>query len=167
VGRVRRLGLSLAVVPVFAPPRETGFQAALETFNGRGPAQLWTRFTHESLKGWPAQSGQFLAAGRLGAAAWIEAAPRRRPFPRGWRLNWQAHPRGRIIFLRRTGEPGAVEVLGHRFEVEARWPHRLVRAEVDLEAGPIRLLALRRREPTHRPLLREIRYKLPRRRFQD
>jgi hypothetical protein len=167
VGRVMRLCLSLEVVPVFAPPRETGFQAAIENFNGRWQAKVWTRFTHESLEGLQAQSGKFIAASRLRAAARIEAAPRRRPFPPGWRLNLQAHPHGRIVFLRRTGEQGAVEVLGHRFEVEATWPHRLVRAEVDLDAEHIRFFALRRREPVHQPLLREITYKLPRRRFQE
>ena len=38
-------------------------------------------------------------------------------------------------------------MLGRRFEVDATWPHRLVRAEVDLDAGRIRFYALRRREP--------------------
>ncbi len=167
VGRLMRLCLSLEVVPVFAPPRETGFQAAIANFNGRWQAKVWTRFTHESLEGLQIQSGKFIAASRLRAAARIEAAPRRRPFPPGWRLNLQAPPRGRIIFLRRSGEQGDVEVLGHRFEVDATWPHRLVRAEVNLDAGHIRFFALRRREPTHQPLLREITYKLPRRKFQE
>ena len=167
VGRVMRLCLSLEVVPVFAQPREPGFPAAIENFIGRWQAKLWTRFTPESLEGLQAQSGQFIAAGRRRAATRIEAAPRRRPFPPGWRLNLPAHPRGRIIFLRRTGEQGAVEVLGHRFEVDATGPHRLVRAEVDLDAGPIRFFGRRRREPTHQPLLGEITYKLPRRRFQE
>src|SRR5262249_13963584 len=49
VGRVMRLCLGLGVVPVFAPPRETGFQAAIENFNGRWQAKVWARFTHESL----------------------------------------------------------------------------------------------------------------------
>ncbi|MGO9270333.1 MAG: hypothetical protein ACLQOO_08800 [Terriglobia bacterium] len=34
MGRVVRLCLSLGVVPVFAPPRETGFQAMIENYNG-------------------------------------------------------------------------------------------------------------------------------------
>jgi len=34
IGRVIRLCLSLKVTPVFAPPQETGFQAAIESFNG-------------------------------------------------------------------------------------------------------------------------------------
>ncbi len=40
VGRVMRLCLSLGVVPVFAPPRETGFQAAIESSNGRWQAKV-------------------------------------------------------------------------------------------------------------------------------
>jgi hypothetical protein len=167
VGRVMRLCLSLEVIPGFAPPRETGSQAAIENFHGRWQAQVGTRFTPESLEGWQAQSGKCIAASRRRAAARIEAAPRRRPFPPGWRLHLQAHPRGRILFLRRTGEQGAVEVLGHRFEVDVTWPHRLIRAEVDRDAEHIRFVALRRREPTHQPLLREITYKLPRRRFHE
>jgi hypothetical protein len=39
-GRVCRLCLSLAVVPVFVPPRETGFQAAIESYNGRWQAKV-------------------------------------------------------------------------------------------------------------------------------
>ena len=167
VGRVMRLCLSLGVVPVFAPPRETGFQAAIENFNGRGPAKVWARFEYDSLNSGPAQSGKFVAASRQRAATRIEAAPARRPFPKRWKLDLQAQPRGRIIFLRRTGAQGIVELLGHRFEVDVSWPHRLVRAEVDLDAGRIRFFALRRREPNHQPLRREVAYTLPRRRFQE
>jgi hypothetical protein len=58
-------------------------------------------------------------------------------------------------------------LLGHRFEVDPLWPHRLVRAEVDLDANRIRFFALRRREPNHQPQLREVSYTLPRRRFQE
>jgi hypothetical protein len=69
--------------------------------------------------------------------------------------------------LRRTGAAGGVELLGRHFEVDATWPHRLVRAEVDLDAGRIRFYALRRRDPAHQPLLREVAYKLPRRRSRS
>jgi hypothetical protein len=51
--------------------------------------------------------------------------------------------RGRIVYLRRTGPAGGVELLGHRFEVDPTWPNRLVRAEVDIDAGRIRVFALR------------------------
>ena len=167
VGRVARTCLGLGIVPVFAPPREPGFQAAIENYNGRWQAKVWARFTHESLEGLEAQSGRYVAASRLRAAARIEAAPSRRPFPKDWILDLQEAPRGRIVYLRRTGAAGGVELLGRHFEVDATWPHRLVRAEVDLDAGRIRFHALRRRDPSHQPLLREVEYKLPRRRFQE
>jgi transposase-like protein len=167
IGRVMRACLGLGVVPVFAPPRETGFQASIEAYNGRWQAKVWARFVHESLEGVQAQSGKFVAAVRLRSAARIEAAPSRRAFPEGWTLDLQAHPRGRVVFLRRSDARGAVEVLGRGFEVDPLWPHRLVRAEVDLDAGRLRFFALRRREPKHQPLLKEFTYKLPRRRFAE
>jgi transposase len=167
VGRVARLCLGLGVVPVFVPPREPGFQAAIENYNGRWQAKVWARFAHPSLGGLQAQSARYVAASRLRAAARIEAAPSRRPFPEGWALDLQARPRGRIIYLRRTGATGGVEFLGRRFEVDDSWPHRLVRAEVDLDAGRIRFYALRRRDPARQPLLREVAYSLPRRSFKE
>ena len=167
VGRVARTCLGLGIVPVFAPPREPGFQAAIENYNGRWQAKVWARFTHESLADLMTRSARYVAASRLRAAARIEAAPTRQPFPKDWALDLQAVPRGRIIYLRRTGAAGGVELLGRHFEVDATWPHRLVRAEVDLDAGQIRFYALRRHDPAHQPLLREVAYKLPRRRFQE
>jgi hypothetical protein len=79
----------------------------------------------------------------------------------------QVRPRGRIVYLRRTSEQGGVELLGRRFEVNASWAHRLVRAEVDLDAGRVRFHALRRREPDRQPLLHEVAYRLPHRRFKE
>ncbi|MGH9651518.1 MAG: hypothetical protein ACRD3I_13755, partial [Terriglobales bacterium] len=49
ISAVVQLCLSVGVTPVFAPPRETGFQAAIESFNGRWQAKVWTRFHHVSL----------------------------------------------------------------------------------------------------------------------
>jgi hypothetical protein len=167
VGRVTRTCLSLEVVPVFVPPRETGFQAAIESLNGRWQATVWARFHHESLAGLQGQSGRYVLAARQRSAARIEAAPPRRPFPSEWRLDLQAPPRGRLVFLRRTTAGGEVELLGRRFAVDPRWPHRLVRAEVDLDRGRIRCYALRRREPGRQPLLREIEYHLPHRKFAE
>jgi hypothetical protein len=167
VGRVARTCLGLGIVPVFAPPREPGFQAAIENYNGRWQAKVWARFTHESLEGLVTRSDRYVAASRLRAAARIEAAPARRPFPEEWAPDLQAAPRGRIIYLRRTGAAGGVELLGRHFEVDPSWPNRLVRAEVDLDAGQIRFHALRRRDPAHQPLLRELAYSLPRRRFKE
>jgi hypothetical protein len=155
IGRVARTCLSLGVVPVFVPPRETGFQAAIEGFNGRWQAKVWTRFHHESLPALQAQSARYIAAHRQRCAARIEAAPQRHPFPRGWRLDLQAAPQGQLVFLRRSNEGGEVQLLGRTFAVDSLWQHRLVRAEVDLLGQRIRFYRLRRRDPKQQPLLRE------------
>ena len=96
----------------------------------------------------------------------IEAAPARRPFPRGWRLDLQAHPQGRLVFLRRSNAHGEVQLLGRTFAVDPLWQHRLVRAEVDLKRRRIRFYTLRRRAPDQQPLVKETRYVLPRRNVQ-
>ncbi len=167
VGRVTRLCLSLGMVPVFAPPNETGFQAAIEGFNGQWQAKVWTRFQHRSLRGLASRSAKYIAAARHRRAARIESAPRRRRFPKRWRLDLQRHPQGKIIYLRRTDGQGRVSLMGHTFAVDRYWLHRLVRAEVDLDAGNIRFYALRRRDPTDQHLLREVNYVLPRKPFQE
>jgi hypothetical protein len=167
IGRVARACLSLGVVPVFVPPRETGFQAAVEGFNGLWQAKVWARFPHPSLEGLQAQSARYVAAHRQRAAARIEAAPARRRFPPHWRLDLQAHPQGRLVFLRRSNAQGEVQLLGQTFAVDPLWQHRLVRAEVDLKAKRVRFHTLRRRAPDQQPLVHETCYVLPRRPFSE
>jgi len=167
IGRVTRLCLSLKVIPVFTPPQETGFQAAVENFNGRWQAKVWSRFTHASRRALQSRSAKFITASRRRAAAKIENAPPRRPFPIHWKLNLQAVPEGRVVFLRRTDAKGQANVLGHQFLVDINWPHRLVRADVDLTRKRIRFYALRRRDPAYQPLLNEIHYEFPKRRFHE
>lgn len=167
IGRVMRLCLSLGVAPVFAPPRETGFQAAIESFNARWQAKVWERFHHESLGALQVQSARYIAAYRNHASSRMERAPRRRCFPSSWQLDLQADPCGSVIFLRRTSEQGKVRLLGHTFLVDENWPHRLVRGQVDLDAGLISFYALRRKDPVHQPLLRTVEYRFPKRRFID
>jgi hypothetical protein len=131
-GRVTRLCLQLSVIPVFAPPRETGFQASIENYNGRWQAKVWQRFTfraHEDLR---AQSDRFVKAARVRCAARIDAAPKRQPFPTDWKFNLKKPLAGQVIFLRRTDANGNVELLGHTLEVNQHWCHRLVRCEVNL-----------------------------------
>src|SRR5205085_4991562 len=60
LGRVVRLCLSLGVTPVFAPPRETGFQAAVENYNGRWQAKVWARFEHDALASVLSRSDRFI-----------------------------------------------------------------------------------------------------------
>jgi transposase len=167
IGRVSRLCLGLGVVPVFVPPREPGFQAAIENYNGSWQAKVWGRFEHADLDALADRSGRHVAALRRHRADRIEAAPPRGAFPERWRLNLQARLKGRMVYLRRTDAEGRAEVLGRAFDVDRHWAHRLVRAEVDLDAGVIRFYRLRRREPGDQPLLKEVVHRIPSKPFHE
>jgi transposase len=161
LGRLTRLCLSLGVTPVFVPPRERGFQAAIENFNGRWQAKVWRRFRFKSLRALCAQSERFVAASRERSAPRIEAAPQRRALPKDWRARLAAPPvAGRIIYLRRIDAQGNVRLLGRSFRVDPLWSGRLVRCEVDLAGHTIHCFGLRRREPLDQPLLKRITHRL-------
>lgn len=165
IGPLIRACLALGVTPVFAPPRESGFQAAIESFNGRWQAKLWGRFSGGTLTDLQARSATYVAASRRRNAVRIEAAPARRPFPAGDPVDLERPPMGRLVFLRRTSDAGLATVLGHRLPVDRHWLHRLVRAEVDIDRGRLRFYALRRREPADQPLIGELPYEAPLRWF--
>lgn len=165
-GRVIRLCLQLEVTPVFAPPRETGFQAAIESYNGRWQAKVWNRFHHTGLRDLADRSDRYVAACRRRSASRIESAPDRWEFPDDWRFDLSRPLTGAVVFLRRTDDHGHVPLLGHDFAVSERWPQRLVRCHVDLTTGRIRFYRLRRRQPTDQPLLKSIPYQPPKKRFQ-
>lgn len=167
VGRVIRLCLSLEVVPVFVPPRETGFQAMIESYNGWWQDKVWSRFEHKDLEQLQERSRKYVAAVRLQRAARIEAAPSRCPFPDDWKLNLKKRPQGRVIYIRRTNPSSEVVVLGKTCQLGVIWPNRLVRCEVDLTEDKMRFFTLRRKEPTHQPLILEVDYRLPNRGFDD
>lgn len=157
ISPVARTCLAFGVTPVFAPFYETGFQAAIESFNGRWQTKVWARFWADDIGALRARSARYLAAHISRHALRIEAAPARRPIPDGWHaVDPRSAPHGRMVFLRRTGETGAVKILGRFYEVDAHWPHRLVRAELDLDELSLRFFALRRREPSIQPLLCEL-----------
>ena len=101
LGRVIRLCLSLGVVPVFVPPRETGFQAMIESYNGWWQAKVWSRFQHhnlEDLQGHSRSTSQALRSsgrrdrGRPGAAC----------LPRGLEAQPEEAAQGRLVYLRRS-----------------------------------------------------------------
>ena len=161
VGRVSRLCLALGVIPVFAPPREPGFQNAIEGFNGLWQSKVWRRQRFPDLATLKTVSARYIAAYRAKTARRREAAPDRRPFPRGFRLDLNAPLKGTMIFLRRSDERGAVHLLGKAFLADKHWVHRLVRCEVDFTHRRMRFYALRRRDPNDQPLLRELPYRRP------
>ena len=165
VGRVSRLCLALGVIPVFAPPREPGFQNAIEGFNGLWQAKVWQRSKFETIAQVKAASARYVSAHRARSSARREQAPKRRAMPRNFSLNLNAKLKGMIIFLRRTDQYGRAELLGQTFDVCALWAHRLVRCEVDFTQQRIRFFALRRREPADQPLLHEISYQREHKRF--
>ena len=167
LGRVIRLCLSLGVVPVFVPPRETGFQAMIESYNGWWQARVWSRFQHANLADVQDHSQKYVAALRKQRAARIEAGPDRRAFPADWKLNLKKRPRGRLVYLRRSNSDSEVTLLGKAWPLGQVWPNRLVRCEVDLDKDKIRFFTLRRKEPTSQPQILEVDYRLPARGFQD
>lgn len=158
LGRVVRLCLSLGVTPVFAPPREPGFQNAVESLNGRWQAKVWNRFEHADLEGLRQRSGAYVEASRKRLALRIEGAPPRVPFPEGWTPKERYPLCGKVVFVRRADERGRIGLLGRTFETEPNRPHRLVRAEVLYDEDPIDLYALRRAESHHQPLIRRLAY---------
>lgn len=166
VGRVIRTCLLLGVTPVFAPVREPGFQAAVESLNGRWQAKVWARFEHLSIDQLMERSTRYVAAAHARSALRIDAAPARIPLCPNPKLDLHQHPRGVIIFIRRTDSQGRLSLLGRTFPAHPAWLHRLVRAEVDLTAESLTIFALRRRQPAFQPLLNQLDYVLPRRRFK-
>ena len=166
VGRISRLCLALGVVPVFAPPREPGFQNAIEGFNALWQSKVWQRHHCRDVAALVDVSGRYIAAYRTKTATRRDTAPKRRSFPKGFKLDLSAPLKGTMIFVRRGNDNGSVRLLGRIFLVDQHWPHRLVRCEVDFSHQRIRFYALRRRDPARQPLLREIAYPRPKRPFQ-
>jgi putative transposase len=167
LGRVLRMCLSLGVVPVLAPPRETGFQAMIESYNGWWQAKVWSRFQHQDLEDLQGHSQRYVAALLKQRAARVEAAPDRRSFPAGWKLDLKKRPSGRLVYLRRSNPQSEIALLGKIWALGQVWPSRLVRCEVDLDKDKIRFFTLRRKEPTSQPQILEVDYRLPNRGFQD
>ena len=167
LGRVLRVCLSLGVVPVLVPPRETGFQAMIESYNGWWQAKVWSRFQHQDLDDLQGHSHRYVAALLKQRAARLEAAPDRRAFPAGWKLDLKKRPRGRLVYVRRSNGASEVTLLGRTWPLGQVWPNRLVRCEVHLDQDKLRFFTLRRKEPSSQPQIREVDYRLPARGFQD
>jgi hypothetical protein len=144
LGRTARFCLKAGVVPVFAPPRETGFQASIESFNGLWQTKVWRRFRHPNLRKLQGRSADFISAHRAYRVRATEGAPTRNAIMR--------HA-DTVIFLRRSDAQGRVSVLGRTVKVGLAWSHRLVRCELIVSKNIVNCYALRRREPKYQPLL--------------
>jgi len=165
-GRVIRLCLQLGVIPIFTPPHETGFQAVIESFNGRWQGKVWRRFTFKDHRDVQSHSDRFTRAARLRAAPRIEAAPQRRPFPKNWKPDYQRPLTGTVIYIRRTNGHGELEVQRRTYQLDPLWTNRLVRAEIDFTKGEIRFYRLRRRRPADQELITTAKYVPPTKRFR-
>jgi hypothetical protein len=158
LGRVSRFCLSLGVTPVFVPPHETGFQASVESYNGRWQRAIWERFHFANIKEVQRQSDRYVEATHIKNASRRDASPDRWEFPSDWTLDYQTCPQGKVIFIRRTNDKGQVNVMGHHWILSCIGPHRLVRAEVDLTKNEIAFYRLRRREPDDQECLGTAKY---------
>ena len=158
VGRVSRLCLSLGVTPVFAPPREPGLQNAIEGFNALWLGKVWQRWQVQHFAHLQTLCTSYVAAHRARNRLRHDKSPQRRAVPHEFTPNLKAKLQGTMIYIRRADDHGCVNLLGRTFQVCPRWPHRLVRSEVNFTEQRIRFYALRRRDPHDQPLLNETAY---------
>lgn len=145
LGRLVHWCLCAGVVPVFTPPGELGFQAAIEAYNRRWQERVWRRWRHPSLPSLQRRSAAFITA--------YNARPRV-ALPRNpWQGVGRQPQLDRVVLLRRLDASGALELAAQRLRVAPAWAHRLVRCEVNLAAQNVRFYGLRRRDPRLQPLL--------------
>ncbi|MDR1268336.1 MAG: hypothetical protein LBK82_02315 [Planctomycetaceae bacterium] len=149
IGSVSKLCLSLGVIPIFVPPREFGFQAAVESYNGRWERAVWNRFTFKNIKEIQTQSDLYVHAVKEKIETKTRLAAERKMINKNWKFNNKTEKNGTIIFLRRTDDNGCAKVMGHLWELDKNWTHRLIRATVDLKNNIILFHKLRRKDPHH------------------
>jgi hypothetical protein len=155
------------VIPVFTPPRETGFQASIESDNGRWQRSVMDRFYFENLRAVQRQSERYVKATRAKNASRRDSTVSRWEIPLMWKLEYVQKPKGKVIFIRRTDDHKQLEVMGHRWILPTAGSHRLVRAELDLTANEISFYRLRRREPDVHEYLGTAEYHFPNKPFKE
>jgi hypothetical protein len=130
IGRVSRLCLALGVIPLFAPPRDPGFQNAIDsTVSGRpNSGTVSIAAAKETCNNIPTVTLPPIAPATPNAASRPQSAnPSRYASPSTSMCLCAV-----VIYLRRTDAAGRAQLLGRTFEFSAQWLHRLVRCEVDL-----------------------------------
>jgi hypothetical protein len=167
LGKVIRCCLSLGVIPVFVPPRETGFQASIEGYNGRWQKGVWERFHFDNLKAVQRQSDIYVAAMRSKNWDRQESAPTRWQIPKDWTLDYSTRLKGKVIFIRRTTNEEYVEAMGHWWWIPGAGAHKLIRVEVDLSKNKILFYRIRRREPRKHELIGQAMYVFPSKKFRE
>jgi hypothetical protein len=121
------------MIPVFAPPRETGFQASIERYNGLWQRGVWERFHFKNHQQLIEQSKKYADAFRDKKHDSIQAAPNRYVVPDDFVFRCDEPPKGTIIFIKRTDNNGIAKVMGNNWMVDSLWTNRLVRVEMILK----------------------------------
>jgi transposase len=145
LGRLVHWCLCAGVVPVFTPPCELGFQAAIEAYNRRWQERVWRRWRHPDLTSLQRRSAAFITAYNGRPRAEVARAP--------WRKVGRALQLTRVVLLRRLDADGYLELAAQRLRVAPAWANRLVRCEVNTSTQHVCCYGLRRRDPTQQPLL--------------
>ena len=161
LGKLTRICLQLGITPVFAPPREMGFQSAIENYNGRWQRAVHRRFHFADLDEVIGQSTRYVTAVNRKHALRQAAAPPRRDFPANRRFDPRKPPRGKVIFLCRTDEDRCVSVMGHRWELPDADAGQLVRATLTFAGRAIHFHGLRRSRPADHDYLGSVDYTFP------
>jgi transposase-like protein len=165
IGNVSKLCLSLGVIPIFVPPHEFGFQAAIESYNGRWERAVWNRFMFKNIEEIQFQSDLYLNAVKEKTKIQPEAT--RKIIDKKWKFDAKmCKNEGTMIFIRRTDNKGRAKIMGHLWELDENWTLRLIRATVDLKKHLITFHKLRKKEPNNHRYIGSAEYKLPLRKYQ-
>jgi hypothetical protein len=156
----------LGVIPIFVPPHEFGFQAAIESYNGRWERAVWNRFNFKNIQEIQTQSDRYVNAVKEKIETKMELADRRKIIDKSWKFSNKIQEKGTIIFIRRTDNNGCAKVMGHLWELDKNWTHRLFRATVDLKNHIILFHKLRRKDPHNHSYIGSAEYHLPLRKYQ-
>lgn len=150
MGRLVHWCLCVGVVPVFAPPYETGFQAAVEAYNRHWQQRVWHRWHHRSMRGLTRRSNAFVRA-------YHHREIQRRPLMQSLRKAWinPLHEpiESTLILLRRLDENGALKLFAQSTKVDPDWAHRLVRCEVNVIKQTVKIYRISRSDPHYQPAL--------------
>jgi hypothetical protein len=150
LGRVVHFCLCAGVTVVFVPPRETGCQAKIESFNNLWQQKVWQRWHYRDFTQLRRRSDAFVRAHRHRHATRIEAAPQRQ-HSAGPVARDVTH--GRVIMLRRADDHARVSAFGRCWQLPPNWANRLTRCDWSLREGTLNIFGLRKHDPQSQPLL--------------
>lgn len=140
LGRLVHWCLCLDVIPVFTPPLEKGFQAAIEAYNRRWQERVWQRWRHPSLGKLRQRSDAFVAA-------FTERKRRDLELRRDWIEPAREPVASEVVLLRRLDPNGRLTLCAQRLNISSQWAHRLARCQIDVGTQMAHFYRLSRRDP--------------------